>query len=166
MGPRGEPATGTGGGSGSKFLEDGGGEAIEIRLPAAAELEPSGIRGRDSRRASAAAGRETEPVSVRDGRVTVEEGCSFRDIGRPLCSGPPRPADRNRTRPTITRACYLLRFMLTRARAAFAAALFDGRHGLLTNGWRSTGWHQRWRPQLGHDERSDPGSCGLPRKSR
>jgi hypothetical protein len=78
MGPRGEPATGNGSGSGSKFLEMAEGEAVEIELPAGS--------GRSSRQAFAgvtpppragAPVRETDPVSVRDGRVTVEEGLFF-----------------------------------------------------------------------------------------
>lgn len=79
MGPRGEPATGYGGGSGSKFVEIAEGEAIEIELPVGS--------GSSSRPAFAgvtppprAGGRvpDTEPVTVRDGRVTVEEGLFFK----------------------------------------------------------------------------------------
>ena len=79
MGPRGEPPTGYGGGSGSKFVEIADGEAIEIELPVGS--------GSSSRAAFAgvtptprAGGRvpETEPVTVRDGRVTVEEGLFFK----------------------------------------------------------------------------------------
>jgi hypothetical protein len=78
MGPPGEPASGYGGGSGSKYLEMAEGEAIEIELPAAS--------GRSSRPAFAgvipppragAPDRVTEPVSVRDGRVIVDESLFF-----------------------------------------------------------------------------------------
>jgi hypothetical protein len=78
MGLRGGPQSGFNGGSGAKFLEVAEGEAIEIELPAA--------NGHSSRAAFAgvivppragAPDAQTEPVSVRDGRVTVDEGLFF-----------------------------------------------------------------------------------------
>jgi hypothetical protein len=78
MGPRGEGPTGEHGGSGVKRLEVTPSEAVEIELPAAGDrsslpavagVTPSVRRG--------PAPKLTDPVTVADGRVTVDDALFF-----------------------------------------------------------------------------------------
>jgi hypothetical protein len=74
---RGASLTGFGAASGSKWLELGDGEAIEIEVPA-----PSGYSSRAARPGALppvnrAEPRPKQPVAIKDGRVIVDEGLFF-----------------------------------------------------------------------------------------